>query len=360
MRTKHIARNGVIGMALWIMGITIAEAQTRVDLRTQGKTPDLSQMGSTKTIQTGTVLPAACGTGEVFFKTNAPAGSNLYVCVSANTWTGISSGSGGGGGGSVPGAAGNGGKLLSSDNTNAIWVGLAGDVSGAPDSVQVTALQGRAVASATPNGGNVLRWNSSLSRWEPSPGGIGNYGYTFTAQTQVTIPGSTHGLNSAQLVVACYNNATPAAIITPSNLTIHPVSYTVNVDFATAQSGTCVINGSGGGNVATGKGLTNTQGPAGQKLTIDTAVVPTMLRQSAVLTVGSLSPGACYNGQIAMSGAALLDAIAASWPPLLPAGLIGTMWVSQTGMVSVRICNGSTFTASAITDTFAATIVRSF
>lgn len=358
MRTKHLASNGLLGMALWIAGSSMAAAQTRVDLRTQGKAPDLSQMGSTKTIQTGTVLPAVCGTGEVFFKTNATPGSNLYMCVSANTWTGISGGSSGGG--SVPGAPGNGGKLLSSDNTNAIWVALGGDLGGTPDGAQVIKLRGRGIASSAPNGGNVLRWNSALSQWEPSPGGIGNYGYSFTAQTQVLIAGTAHGLNSAELVIACYNNSVPAVLLTPANITIHPVSYDVSITFATAQSGTCVINGSGGGNVATGKGLTNTQGPAGQKLTVDTAIVPTMLRQSAVLAVGTLSAGACYSGTLPAPGAALLDAVVPGWPPLLPAGLTGVMWVSQTGTITVRICNGSTFSSVAITDTFAATIIRSF
>lgn len=332
------------------------EGQTKVDLRTQGKVPDLSQMGSTKPIQQGTVLPAVCGTGEMYFKTNAPAGSNLYMCVSANTWTGVA----GSGGGSVPGAVGNGGKLLASDNTNAVWVGLNGDVSGSPGSAQVAGLRGRAVAVTAPNDGYVLRWNQSLSQWEPSPGGTGNYSYAFTSQTQVTVTGATHGMNSAQLVVACYNNATPSEQIAPSIVTIHPVNYDVQITFATAQSGRCVLNGSGGGNVATGKGLTNSQGPSGQKLTVDTAVVPTMLRQSAILSVGSLAPGACYNGQINAPGTALLDGVAAAWPPLLPAGLVGTMWISQTGTVAVRICNSSTFSTTAITDTFAATVVRAF
>ncbi|MBK5294518.1 MAG: hypothetical protein JJE04_22915 [Acidobacteriia bacterium] len=352
MRTKQIARNGLLGATLWMAGHSIVEAQTRIDLRTQGRSPDLSQMGSTKPMQTGTVLPAACSTGELFFKTDAAAGSNLYACVSANNWAVIT--------GSVPGVVGNGGKVLSSDNTNSIWVALGGDVNGTPGGVQVTALQGRGVADTAPNTGNVLRWNSSLSFWEPSPAGTGNYGYSFTGQTQVTIPGATHGLNSAQLVVACYDNATPAAVLTPASLTIHAVSYDVQVGFATVQSGTCVINGSGVGYVATGVGLTNTQGSGGQKLTVDTAVVPTILRQSTVLSVGALAPGACYNGQITAPGAALWDTIAAGWPPLLPEGLVGTMWVSQTGMVSVRLCNSSTSETVAIADNFAATIVRSF
>jgi hypothetical protein len=42
---------------------------------------------STKPAKSGTVLPAACSAGEQFFKTDAAAGKNLYLCASADTWT---------------------------------------------------------------------------------------------------------------------------------------------------------------------------------------------------------------------------------------------------------------------------------
>lgn len=35
----------------------------------------------------GTTLPATCTIGEVFFKTDASAGSNVYGCTATNTWT---------------------------------------------------------------------------------------------------------------------------------------------------------------------------------------------------------------------------------------------------------------------------------
>jgi len=44
----------------------------------------------------GTTLPSLCVVGQQFFKTDAVAGNNLYLCTSANTWT-ITSGGGGGG-----------------------------------------------------------------------------------------------------------------------------------------------------------------------------------------------------------------------------------------------------------------------
>ena len=43
----------------------------------------------------GTTLPATCAVGEVFFKTNASAGANMYGCTSLNTWTAQAGGGGG-------------------------------------------------------------------------------------------------------------------------------------------------------------------------------------------------------------------------------------------------------------------------
>ena len=63
-----------------------AAAQTRIDLRTQAKQVDFTEAASTKPVKMGTVLPAACSVGELFFKTNAPAGANLYGCAATDTW----------------------------------------------------------------------------------------------------------------------------------------------------------------------------------------------------------------------------------------------------------------------------------
>ena len=73
-------------VALGLLGLA-AEAQTQIDLRTQAKGVDFTAATSTKPMKTGTKLPGSCATGEMFFKTDAPAGNNVYACAAVNTWT---------------------------------------------------------------------------------------------------------------------------------------------------------------------------------------------------------------------------------------------------------------------------------
>jgi hypothetical protein len=61
------------------------QAQTLLDLRTQFKSVDFTAASTTKPMKAGPVLPAACGLGEAFFDTNAPAGSNFWLCTSLNS-----------------------------------------------------------------------------------------------------------------------------------------------------------------------------------------------------------------------------------------------------------------------------------
>jgi hypothetical protein len=56
---------------------------------------DASGAATTKPAKAGTTLPATCAVGEIFYKTDATPGSNLYGCTATNVWTG----QGGGGGG---------------------------------------------------------------------------------------------------------------------------------------------------------------------------------------------------------------------------------------------------------------------
>ncbi len=77
-------------------------------------------------------------------------------------------------------------------------------------------------------------------------GGNGtNYSQSFAAQTSVTIAGTSHNLNTANLIVACYDNASPANEIFPANKTVNGSSFDVIVTFAVAQTGSCTVNGSG-------------------------------------------------------------------------------------------------------------------
>ena len=73
-------------IGFWLL-LAAVHAQTQIDLRTQSKTVDFSAAASTQPAKKGTTLPSACVAGEQFFKTDAAAGQNLFLCASANTWT---------------------------------------------------------------------------------------------------------------------------------------------------------------------------------------------------------------------------------------------------------------------------------
>lgn len=116
------------------------ETPTQLDLRTQAKSVDFSSANTTRPFKSGTTLPAACSTGDMYFKTDAPSGANVYGCVAQNTWALES-------GGTMP--------------------ALGGDITGTPNAATVTQIQGRPVASMAPAPGQALVWNGTTSRWEP-------------------------------------------------------------------------------------------------------------------------------------------------------------------------------------------------
>ena len=60
-------------------------AQTKVNLREQAREVDFSGAVFTRPLKSGTVMPATCSVGDMYFKTNAAAGSNINVCVATNT-----------------------------------------------------------------------------------------------------------------------------------------------------------------------------------------------------------------------------------------------------------------------------------
>ena len=214
--------------------------QTLIDLKSQSKNVDFSGAAATKPFKTGTSLPASCGTGESFYLANAAPGKNLYLCTAANTWS-LSSG------GSTPDPSASANQILSNDGSQTQWRALGGDLSGAPQNVHVTGIQGRTLSSTSPSDGNVLRWSGSNSDWEPgSLTPAYNYSKSFTNAATVTISGSEHAFGTANLIVNCYSSTTPAVLLQPSSVTVDATSFAVNVNFSSNQSGRCVINGAGG------------------------------------------------------------------------------------------------------------------
>jgi hypothetical protein len=239
-----------MGLCLWMALVTTGEGQTLVDLRTQSKSVDFSGAVSTKPMQTGSSLPSTCAIGQFFFLTTASAGSNVYGCSAANTWTVEGNG--------LSVNAGTANEVLSSNGTTIEWLALGGDISGAPGGLTVNRLQGRSLSSTAPSSSQVLQWNSAASQWQPAPAQAGNAAYAFATQVSITIPGTVHQFGTANLVVDCYDNSTPPQLVEPDKVQISPTNYNVTVDFSMAQTGYCVVNGAGTAAVAGGGGGTVT------------------------------------------------------------------------------------------------------
>jgi hypothetical protein len=110
------------------------------------------------------------------------------------------------------------------------------------------------------------QWNTLVT--------VSNYVAAFTAQTVVTINGTTHRLGTANLSVECYDSASPSALVEPDKIVVDPVTYNVSIYFASAQTGSCNITGSGGvtSSGASGAGMASQLGDLGLVLTSPTVV----------------------------------------------------------------------------------------
>jgi hypothetical protein len=60
---------------------------TQIDLRLQSRDVDFSGASATKPFRSGTGLPSTCGLGEMYYRLDAAAGTNLYGCTATNSWT---------------------------------------------------------------------------------------------------------------------------------------------------------------------------------------------------------------------------------------------------------------------------------
>ena len=71
--------------------------------------------------------------------------------------------------------------------------------------------------------------------------GSPHYVQSFTSQTTITVPGSTHGLASANLLHQVYDASVQPAAIEPGGLSVHPSTFDVVLTFAVPQSGVLVL-----------------------------------------------------------------------------------------------------------------------
>jgi hypothetical protein len=90
---------GILMRRLYLAGGLVSTAmvwgQTQIDLSKQTKNVDFSSAIETRPIKTGIALPGSCVPGDMYFKTNAAPGSNVYACTANDTWTQASGTAGG-------------------------------------------------------------------------------------------------------------------------------------------------------------------------------------------------------------------------------------------------------------------------
>jgi len=113
--------------------------------------------------------------------------------------------------------------------------------------------------SAAPAGANVYTC-SSANQWSPVAAGP-NYSQNFSNQLSVSLA---HNLNTTAVTVQCFDSGATPALLESNRIAVTDANH-VTVSFVAAQSGTCVVNGSGGasgaGSGGSGGGsVTNTSG----------------------------------------------------------------------------------------------------
>jgi hypothetical protein len=186
-------------------------------------------------------------------------------------------------------------------------------------------------------------------------GGGGGFGASFTSRTSVVL---SHGFGTTNVLVGCYSDSTPPIGIAPSQVEITD-SNTVTVSFSSAASGSCVVVAGGaseGSPVSAGIGLVL----ANDVMSVDTALVPTLLTDTGSLDFGALAAGTCGELSFPLAGASPGDPVAQGWPNTLEAELHGIMYVGAANSVTVRVCNASGSSVDPVSQTFGASIARSF
>jgi hypothetical protein len=106
--------------------VIFGQSPTTINLSTQGRNADFSNLPITRPVTVGTTLPTTCLVGQLFFNSAASAGQNLFACTSVNTWTQLA----GGGGGANP--------QVSLSNTSATFAAQTITIKSSPQIITLT------------------------------------------------------------------------------------------------------------------------------------------------------------------------------------------------------------------------------
>ena len=190
--------------------------------------------------------------------------------------------------------------------------------------------------------------------------GVANASVAFAGDLTKTIAGTTHGFGTANLIPACYDNSSPRERVEGYKFTVDGTSYDAVFTFPVAFTGLCVVNGSGGGSGGAGTAGTGININSGV-VSVDTATVPTFLTNTASLSMSTFGTNGCEEGTITVSGAATGDAVIVTPPSTIAVGLlVGQARVTSTNTVTFPVCRMVGNSSTISSQTFRATILRSF
>lgn len=155
--------------------------------------------------------------------------------------------------------------------------------------------------------------NAACGAGGSSSGNAGpNYAQSFTLQTTITMAGTSHNLNTKNLLLSCYDTASPANGILPASWTVNSSSFDVVVNFGVSQSGYCVLNGSGppkyattftGQTSVTINGSTHNLGTADLQVTVWDSATGTRNRiEPASVAIDSTTFNVTVNFAVSQSG----------------------------------------------------------
>jgi hypothetical protein len=291
---------------------------------------------------------------------------------------------------------------------------FGGDLSGAPTSATVVAINGHSVANTLPTNGQALVWSSSANQWQPvtitGTGGasmasqLGDFSVTLSSPTVLNIgpncssatpcnirfgyqvfsitQGATATLSGNAAGTAYIYVTSTGNLFVGHNLTITCsagctqqsgiTSFPANViPIFTWTASNGMWNSTGGADqrsmlstkvLANGPGIVLAETPGQSTLSVDNGVIPTYLTNAATLNFSAaIASGACAPDQtMTVSGADTGDAVAPAWPSGLSSGLLGMMFVSSSNTITVRLCNFSGSTVTPGSASYRATIVRNY
>lgn len=229
-----------------------------------------------------------------------------------------------------------------------------------------------------------------------------------------TIAGSTHNLATCDLARAVYEvSGGNQTEIEPNSFVCNQTSKDVTITFSSATAGRIVLikggAGSGGGSgdttsvantgagakvlkettnvtgrtLVAGSGITITEntdtitfvvtgGSGGQEnigaglervnnvLQVAQATVPSKQSFTGSLDFPNMAQNECQERTITVTGALPSDIVAPGWPHTLDAGFTGTMFVSASNTVTVRLCKHTTGSADPVEKNFNGMLLKSF